>query len=308
MRDYKARPGRKGRKPARRSPPPRLKRASEALPKGYPPLARPQPPRREGPGRIALALRGLRRWPLRTLLFGSALAWMLAGLASGGLALLQAPLREVVLEGNAAVPAQEVLRLGGLSAGLSMQAVDPFDTAQRIAAHPRVTSVDVRRLYPGRVAIRLRERQPELRVRLRDGRTALVDRENVVLSLLPAGQAPPAELSGLPLVAVAAGNAAPSQLLRDPGIERGRAVLRTLQRLQFGAQPPLVIDAGNPFLLTLLLRQGTRLIVPPEHLESALRVYRAIAERYPLAFESGGAVDLTTLAADGSGRIVLRRR
>jgi hypothetical protein len=37
-------------------------------------------------------------------------------------------------------------------------------------------------------------------------------------------------------------------------------------------------------------------------------VYRAIAERYPLAFESGGAVDLTTLAADGSGRIVLRRR
>ncbi len=307
MRDYKARPGPRGRKPLRRPHNPRFKRGREPVPKGFQPLARPSAAKRERPHRVSRLLRALPRLPLRTLLTGAALLWLLAGLGYGGWRLWQEPLREVVLSGNEAVPAATVLKLGGLSAGLELGRIDPYETARRIGSHPRVISADVRRLVPGRVAIRLRERHADLRVRLTDGRIALVDPDNVVLSLLPARTGLPPELRALPLVAAAASSAEPSLPLRDPGIERGRAALAALQAQGYADPAHTVVDASDPFLITVRLPSGARLIVEPDRIDLALRTYRETLERYPLAFEGGGAVDLTTLSADGGGRIVLRR-
>jgi cell division septal protein FtsQ len=307
MRDYKARPGPKGRKPAPRHPLARNPRSREALPKGFPPLPRPPAARPPRPHRLAGALRAVAGWPWRGLAFGAALAWLLAGLAWGGVALWQAPLREVRLSGNAVVAPDDVLRLGGLSAGLPLHRLDPYATAQRIAAHPRLNAVDVRRLYPGRVAIRVRERQAELRVRLRDGRTALVDPDDVVLSLLPAGAALTPEQAALPLVGGLAGPAQPSRPLHEAGLARARALLAALRQEGLPEPERAVIDAGDPFLLTVQLAAGPRLIVPAAHAAAALRTYRTLAERYPSAFEAGRAVDLTPLDAAGGGRIVLRR-
>ena len=308
MRDYKARPGPRGRKPLRHPRSPRVKRGREPVPRGFQPLARPQAARRERLDRAARLVHALPRLPLRTLLAGAALLWLLAGLGYGGYRLWQEPLREVVLSGNDAVPAAAVLQLGGLAAGLELGRIDPYETARHIATHPRVVSADVRRLVPGRVAIRLRERHADLRVRLTDGRIALVDPDNVVLSLLPARAALAPELRALPLVAGAASDAEASRPLRDAGIERGRAALEALQAQEYADPTHTVIDASDPFLVTLRLPTGARLIVEPDRIDLALRSYRELRERYPLAFEGGGAVDLTTLDADGGGRIVLRRR
>jgi POTRA domain, FtsQ-type len=310
MRDYKARPGQRGRKPARPIPPYRSRRSRAPLPRGFRPLAAAQAPRSERPRRLARALgtlRALGRLRLRSVLLGAALAWLLAGLLSGAVALWRAPLGEVALTGNRVVPGAAVVQLAGLEAGLRMNALDPYELARRIDAHPRILSSDVRRLYPGRLAVRLREREPELRVRLADGRTAVVDRDNVVLELLPAGRAPGPEQAPLPLVAVAARDAAPSQPLDDPGIARARAALRAVGRVHLADAGAVAVDAGRPFQVTLLLPNGVRLIAPPERLEAALRIYRSTTERYPAAFEFGGAVDLTSLRDDGTGRIVLRR-
>ncbi|HKI97970.1 MAG TPA: FtsQ-type POTRA domain-containing protein [bacterium] len=311
MRDYKARQGPKSRKPPRRVANPRSGRTRAPLPKGFQPLSPPSkaPQRRpERPNHLTVALGRLRRWPLRTVLFGAAATWLLAGLVSGGIALWQAPLREVRITGNRVVETGTLLRLGGLSAGLSMRDVDPYETARRMAAHPRVTAVDVRRLYPGRLAIRVRERQPELRVRLADGSTALVDRDNVVLSVLPVGMAAPAEIAHLPLVTGAIAPAVPSEPLHDSALHRGREALAVLKALDFAQPEAATVDAHDPFLLRLRLADGTRLIAPSETLASALRVYQETHAHYPQVFQDAGAIDLTTLDAQGGGRIVLHRR
>jgi hypothetical protein len=267
------------------------------------PVPRPPPrPPRHYLSRLRLGV----HWPARTVLFGAVLAWLVPGLAAGAWALWRAPLQELRLEGRRALAAEDVLRLTGLQAGLAMHAVDPFQTAQRLRAHPRVVAADVRRVYPGRVDVRLVERTAELRVLLADGRTALVDRDDVVLDLLPRGTAPTGAAAALPLVATAARTVEPSRPLRDPGLGRARAALVALRELGFADADRAAVDAGDPFLLRMRLAGGARLILTPDRLEPALRAYREVSERYPTVFRQGGAVDLTTLDPEGGGRIVIR--
>lgn len=308
MRDYKAHLGPKGRKPARHGPFASHSSRAEKLPRRFQPLARPPaPPRPERPSRLRPWLERVRRVPLHGVLLGAALLWLTAGLAVGAAHLWQAPLREVVLAGNAAVSADAVLRLSGLRAGQPMHEVDPYALAARIAAHPRVVSADVRRLYPGRVAIRLRERAAELRIALRDGRTAVVDADNVVLFVQPPG-APAAEaVRHLPRITGVAASPTPGRPLHDAAVNRGRAALAALGELGFPEVERVVVEGGDPFLLTLRLPDGPRLVVPHEQLEPALRTYRALTERSPQALAGMETVDLTAVTAEGTGRIFLRR-
>lgn len=325
MRDYKARPCSKARKPSRHVPTPRFGRRRAALPKGFTPLAAPRRMTRarqkapgapgpaasgggsQGPSRMVLAWRGLRRVSLRRVVFWGALTWLVAGLATGAVALWKAPLQRVLVTGNRVVPTETVLRLGGLEAGMRTSQVDPFETARRIAAHPRLTAVDVRRLYPGRVAIRVHERQPALRVRLDDGRTALIDPHGVVLDLLPTGSKPSPDLAALPLITGVRTTPTPSAVLEDPALDRARRALAAARRLGLAHGPPLAVAAGNPFLLGLGLPDGTRLILPPARIAQALRTFLRLRRDYPSAFTTDRTIDLTPLRPDGSGRIILRR-
>lgn len=307
MRDYKARPGPRARKPLRGMPP-AFRRRKEAPPKGFTPLRPPEPARPERPSRIAAAARGVRRWPLRSVLFGAAAAWAVAGLCVGGWALATAPLQEVTLEGRVEVPADTVLSLAGLSAGLSLLDVDPYETARRIDTHPRIVATDVRRRFPGRLSIRVRERQPDLRVVLPDGRVALIDRDNVVLHLLPPGAPLDDPVQALPVVRGVRAAAMPSEPLNSVAIRRARAALVAIRELGVPAGAPVSLDTGEAFRLQLRLADGRRLILPYDNLERALRTYQALADRYPQVLESMHAVDLTPLATPGAARVVLRRR
>lgn len=306
MRDYKARPGRKGRKPARPAPAPRRKARVPELPRGFVPLTRPPEARHAPPPRLRGLLRSARRIPLRAVLLGAALAWLAAGLVAGTVALWQSPLEEVQLAGNAAVSAQTVLELGGLAAGLPMSRLEPYALARRIAAHPRLLSADVRRVYPGRLRVRVHERQAQLRVALEDGRTAVVDGDDVVLSVLPAGAPVPETLAGLPLVRGAAASAAPSEPLHDPALTRGRRARVALEELDFPDAGRIVVDGRDPFLVRLILPDGQRLIAPEQHLEPALRTWRTLRERVPALLARAGTVDLAELRSEGHGRVYLR--
>jgi hypothetical protein len=241
------------------------------------------------------------------LAFAGVLLWLGAGLVSGGVALWSGPLEQVILTGNTTLAPGEVIRAGGLGGGLSLGSVDPYQVAGRIAAHPRVRRADVRRLFPGRLRIRIEERSPELRVLTGDGRIALVDAENVVLSLAPQEGPLPGNLRALPLVTGLTARAVPSTVLGDPGLARARGAMAALLELAYPIGARTVVDGGHPFLLHLRLPEDRLVVIPYDRLEPALRTYQALVEGEPALLEGVQVVDFGALDAAGGGRLLLRR-
>ncbi len=69
-------------------------------------------------------------------------------------------LREVEVEGNQKVAPWEVRVLGGLALGDNLLTIDVDRVAAGIQRHPWVAEVTVRRVYPDRIKVLIRERKP----------------------------------------------------------------------------------------------------------------------------------------------------
>lgn len=306
MRDYKSRSGAKGRKPSRHGNKARRKGNESLLPQGFTPYLPPAPQRGDGQrGRLAvLGSAWLRPW---RLVFAGAMGWLLAGLIIAGVAMWRGPLQEVTVSGNRTLSAEVLLKAGRLTAGLPMHRVDPYEIARRISALPRVYSADVRRLYPGRLAIRVRERRAHLRVALPDGRFATVDADDIVLSVSSAADEQGGSARGLPLIRGIKTPAVAGRPLSDAALERGRAAVEALARLGFSALERIVVDSGDPFLLSVRLPGRQRLVIPHDVLVPALHTYWTVVQRDPEVFDGKAVLDFSALDPRGGGRILIRR-
>jgi cell division protein FtsQ len=69
-------------------------------------------------------------------------------------------LRQVVFAGNARATEAELLRLGGLSLGLNLFAIDVRAVERALGTHPWVKSVLVRRQLPERLSVEIVEHRP----------------------------------------------------------------------------------------------------------------------------------------------------
>lgn len=95
--------------------------------------------------------------------------------AEAGLAL-----REVYVEGRVRTPGPELRAQLGVEIGMPILAIDPAAAKARLEALIWVERASVARLLPGRLHIRLLERQP-LALWQRDGRFAVIDRAGAVI-------------------------------------------------------------------------------------------------------------------------------
>lgn len=315
MKDYKARSGQKGRKPAKKHPSNsslgisgRSGRSGRAnsTPVTEPGRSRPIRLVRSAAASIGLSsLQKLRRRHLPMLAWSLCAGWLAMGLIAGGVALWRSPLESVILEGNQRLEGQALLKLGGLRAGLAMRQADPFAVARSIAAHPRIATADVRRLYPGRLMIRIRERIPQFEVRLESGKTAIVDRDSVVLALFEARKGANAKFSGLPLVGGVEEKGVIGKALTSPVLARARRIIGVMERIGFSEMGRVEVNGKMPFQSQVTFPGGQRLLLPERHMEQAINMFRRLITGNPKLFEGKAIIDLSGLTEGVRGRIVL---
>jgi cell division protein FtsQ len=143
-----------------------------------------------------------RRWRRGLLRAGAVLGLVLAAFVlywlSGPMAIAARSLREFVLEssyfslreiqvrGGDKVSGNEIVALAGLRRGMSIWSLDLPEIEKKIAKHPWVRRVLVRREFPQRVVIEVEERKPKAIVALR--KLYYVDADGVLFKEVGAGE------------------------------------------------------------------------------------------------------------------------
>lgn len=156
-------------KPARRQPP---KGSYRNVPAGVPPVA----PRRGFNSQKETAARGERKrarrsGALRRLLTGFRalliVALLAAAMGGGGLMAWRGfentgflALREVAVEGNRLWDREAILRKAGVELGVKLPLIPARKVEAAVLTLPGIAAVDVRREWPARLLIRVREHQP----------------------------------------------------------------------------------------------------------------------------------------------------
>ncbi|HEY7715460.1 MAG TPA: FtsQ-type POTRA domain-containing protein [Candidatus Binatia bacterium] len=143
--------------------------------------------------------RGRHRRTLRVAaLLGLVLLAALLQWLTGPLAIVAASLREFVVEnpyfsvreiqvrGGEKVGGNEIVAIAGLRRGMSIWSIDLAGIQKKIAEHPWVRRVVVRREFPQRVVIEVEERRPKAIVALR--KLYYVDGEGVVFKEVGPGE------------------------------------------------------------------------------------------------------------------------
>ena len=192
---------------------------------------------------------GQRRGPF--LAYRAAFFVLLAAGVAGAVAwaLFVSPLlavRSVTVTGTHVVPPAEVLAAAGVQPGTPLIRVNTAQVAARVDTISQVSDALVRRSWPNRLVIVIRERTPALAVMAPGGGYDLVDADGVVVRWT-------ASRPGLPLYSTAA--AAPVASLRgDPALASAAAVLGELPA---GVRHSVVsVTATDPDQVTVRLAGG----------------------------------------------------
>jgi cell division septal protein FtsQ len=192
------------------------------------------------------------------------------GLRAGWRVLERSPslvVREVTVRGAEAADPEEIAELAAVRAGESWLGLDRAAAERRVRAHPSVDRVRVRRPWPGKVRIDVRECRPVARVEIA-GRTYGLCED---LRVIPARGEPD---DALPLVRAAGRRADPEALERALDYLRGlrRAGLEDAERLE------ITVAAGEPDRIRLARRGFAATVEAPIEPETAARNLAAFLE------------------------------
>ena len=94
--------------------------------------------------------------------------------------------REIKVKGGEKVGGSEIVAMAGLSHGMSIWRVDPQAIEKKVARHPWVGRVLVRREFPRRVAIEVEEREAKAIAAL--GKLYYVDRDGFIFKEVETGE------------------------------------------------------------------------------------------------------------------------
>jgi cell division septal protein FtsQ len=202
---------------------------------------------------------------------------------------------------GALTPAQ-IQRFAGLQTGLNLFAVSLDQVRRNLELVPQIQRVEVRRLLPQRLDVRVSERiavarlqaaNPELR-----GTIFFVDRAGVVMKPLrltdgttvqPATTGPVPLLTGAPLADVRIGQPAESEPVRA-----ALALLNQLQQTAAGIVLEVEqMDVSRPRHITVLTRQRTRVRFDVQDFQPQLRRLNVILNWAQQRQKLPAAVDLT---------------
>jgi cell division protein FtsQ len=181
---------------------------------------------------------------------------------------------EVALAGEREVGRSEILVLAGITDRSSLLFLDAARTRTRLLANPWIADATVLKLYPDRLRIEIKERQP-FALWQKDGRVALIAADGTVLET-----AVPPRFDALPLVV-------------GKGAEQSAQDFFTLM-----ARYPLIAQMTEASVLVaerrwnLHLKGGVEILLPESEPEQALRVLIDLDRSDKLLSRDIVAVDL----------------
>lgn len=168
----------------------------------------------------------------------------------------------VEIEGLRRVHAAELRHLAGVSNGALLTAIDDRDVVDRVSAHPWVESVEVERVWPSTLVIRVTEHSPVAMVR-REGALWYVDAGGVPFLRARLDDADYPVIAGLPEELAALDARAGRLVIRD-----ALALLDALSETTFAAEveaSEVVFSVERGFELRLVSvtdgRPGARVVV-----------------------------------------------
>jgi cell division protein FtsQ len=191
---------------------------------------------------------------------------------------------EVALAGEHEIGRDEILVLAGISDRTSLLFLDAARTRARLLTNPWISEATVLKLYPDRLRIEIRERQP-FALWQKDGQIALIAADGTVLQ-----DAVPARFSELPLVV-------------------GKGAEQSAQDfLALVARYPLIAKLNEASVLVaerrwnLHLKSGLEILLPEAGAEDALRTLVDLDRSKKLLSR-----DITTVDLRLPDRVIVRQ-
>ena len=181
---------------------------------------------------------------------------------------------EVALDGEHEVGRDEILMFAGITDRSSLLFLDAARTRARLLANPWILDATVLKLYPDRLRIEIKERQP-FALWQKEGHVALIAADGTVLE-----ETVPARFSGLPLVV-------------GKGAEQTARDFLTLV-----ARYPSIAQMNEASVLVaerrwnLHLKGGVEVVLPESEAEQALRTLVDLDHSKKLLSRDISAVDL----------------
>ncbi|AVX21031.1 MAG: cell division protein FtsQ/DivIB [Bacillota bacterium] len=194
--------------------------------------------------KVARYGRPRRRWRLWQSLF------FLALLVTAFYVFLQSSLfniNSIVVQGNNVLEQDSLRKMSGINPGENIFKVNTGEAARKLAMHPLLKGVEVKRDLPSRIIIAVQERQG-LGLVPYQGRFWLIDEEGVLLQAVDSLQE-----KNLPLLTgIQLKQPHPGLKLNQPGISSGLALLKILPReLYLSTSEIDVRDENNLKLYTV---------------------------------------------------------
>lgn len=153
----------------------------------------------------------------------------------------------IEVKGNQVLAADSLRKMSGITPGTNIFKINTAEAAAKVAMHPLLKEVEVKRELPSRLVIAVKERQG-IALLPYQGRFWLCDEEGVLLQALDSLQE-----KNLPLLTgVDLNQPHPGLKLKQPGISSGLALLQILPReLYLSTSEIAVHDENNLKLYTL---------------------------------------------------------
>ena len=204
---------------------------------------------------------------------------------------------QIVVENDGGLTAQQVLNLAGVAVGQNILSLDLAQVQRNLEAVPIIRCVEVRRVLPAKLFIRVNERIAVARLKAADAQL-FIDRTGMVMTplrlangLVVQPQAPGA----LPvLTGVAPADVRVGKQVQSEQVYRALELLDKVQQAAAGSMMEIAtVDIAKPRHLTLTTKQNTQVKFDVTGFQQQMRRLSAImtwaAQRQKLV----AAVDLT---------------
>jgi cell division protein FtsQ len=177
-------------------------------------------------------------------------------------------LREIAVSGGRRVSVDEVVRSADLRRGQPLPTIPVRAVATRVSALPWVKSVAVRRIYPHRISIEIRERAPVARAVVDDGGCLTLGEGGVVVEANCDADGFLVELQGAPFSGEAPGARSLDERVTD--------LVDVLYRVSLPEVNVTRIDVSDPGSIVLTAEPDLRILLGSIE-ETAARVERLVA-------------------------------
>jgi len=205
---------------------------------------------------------------------------------------------QIVVENDGGLTAQQVKSLAGVAEGQNILSLDLAQVQRNLEAVPVIRCVEVRRVMPAKLFIRVNERIAVARLKATDAQALFIDRAGMVMTPLRLRDGTviqPQAPGALPvLTGVAPVDVRVGKQVQSEQIYRALELLDKVQQAAAGSMMEIAtVDISKPRQLTLTTKQNTQVKFDVANFQQQMRRLSAImtwaAQRQKLV----AAVDLT---------------